>query len=107
MTPPLSLTHNHEDKQGGGDPRSDVEHDTDVVPQLVQIIHVRHKHGWNQEPDGDAQLQQTRRKSAQMRLLITLLYSQNSACNYITKYNCLHTFKAHKQDLFILTLKLH
>lgn len=78
MTLPLSLTHNHEDKHDGGDPRCDVEHDSDVVPQLVQIIHVMHKDGWNQEPDGDAQLQQIGRTSARIRLLITLLCVWNN-----------------------------
>lgn len=73
MTPPGSLTHNHEDKQDGGDPRSDVEHDSDVVAQLIQIIHIRHKYGWKQEPDGNAQLKQTGEKSSQIRQLIKLL----------------------------------
>lgn len=73
-------THNHDDKQDGGDPRSDVEHDSDVVAQLIQIIHIRHKYGRNQEPDGNAQLKQTRRKPSQTRLLIKLLWTKYSVC---------------------------
>lgn len=53
----MHLTHNDEDKQDGGHPRSDVEHDSDVVGQLVHVVHIRNKNGWEQEPDGTAQLQ--------------------------------------------------
>lgn len=57
------LTHNDEDKHEGGHPRGDVEHDSDVVGQLVRVVHIRHENGWKHKPYGTAQLQQSRAKS--------------------------------------------
>lgn len=50
------LTDDHKDKEDGGHSRADVEHGSDVVRQLVHIVHVRHKHGWDQEPNGNTHL---------------------------------------------------
>lgn len=50
------LTNDHEDEEDGGRSRTDVEHDSDVVRQLVQIVHVRHEDGREQEPNGDTHL---------------------------------------------------
>lgn len=61
--PSIRLTHNHEDKEDGGQPRSDVEHEPDMVPQFNHIIHVRHQHRWKEEPDGAAQLKYTPEES--------------------------------------------
>lgn len=70
---PVRLTHNHEDQQDGGHPCSDVEHESDVVPQLIHIIHDGHEHGWKEEPDGTTQLQQIGGKSGQIWLHLKLL----------------------------------
>lgn len=51
------LTDDHQDKDEGGHSRADVEHDSDVVCQLSHIVHIRHEDGWDQEPNGNAQLE--------------------------------------------------
>lgn len=50
------LTDDHKDKEGSGHSCGDVEHGSDVVLQLIHIVHVRHKYGWDQEPNGNTQL---------------------------------------------------
>lgn len=50
------LTDDHEDKDDGGHSCADVEHDSDVVRQLIYIVHIRHKDGWDQEPNGNSHL---------------------------------------------------
>lgn len=50
------LTNDHEDKDEGGNSCADVEHDSDVVRQLIDIVHIRHKDGWEQEPNGNTHL---------------------------------------------------
>lgn len=50
------LTKDDKDEEQGRYPRGDVEHDADVVSQLVQVVHVRYQNGWNQEPQGNTQL---------------------------------------------------
>ena len=60
---PWRLTNDHKDEDKGGNTCADVEHDSDVIRQLVHIIHIRHKDGWNQEPNGNAHLQMKGTKS--------------------------------------------
>lgn len=55
-TPTSSLTDDHEDEDDGGRSGADVEHESDVVRQLVDVVHVGHEDGWEQEADGDAHL---------------------------------------------------
>lgn len=50
------LTNDDEDEDDGGHSCSDVEHGFDMARQLSHIVHVGHKHGWNQEPNGNAHL---------------------------------------------------
>lgn len=50
------FTDDDEDKDEGGHSGAYVEHDSDVVRQLVHIIHVRHKDGRDQEPNGNTHL---------------------------------------------------
>lgn len=52
-----TLTEDHEDEEQGGHARRDVEHDADVIRQLVHVVHVGHQDGGDEEPDGDAQLE--------------------------------------------------
>lgn len=54
---PATLTENHEDEEQGGHPRRDVEHDADVTGELVHVVHVGHQDGGDEEPDGDAELE--------------------------------------------------
>lgn len=65
---PVRLTRNHEDEDGGGHARVDVEHESEVVRQLHQVVDVGHKHGGDEEADGTTQLQQTRGESEQVQL---------------------------------------
>lgn len=51
-----SLTNDHEDKDEGSHPCAGVEHDPDVVRQLIHIVHIRHKDGREQEPNGNTHL---------------------------------------------------
>ena len=50
------LTDDHEDKDDAGHSCADVEHDSDVVRQLIHIVHIWHKDGWDQEPNGNTHL---------------------------------------------------
>lgn len=53
---PWGLTEDHEDEDHGGHSSSDVEHDADVVRQLVYIVNIWHEDGWHKEANGNAQL---------------------------------------------------
>lgn len=53
---PLRLTNDDKDEYEGGDASADVEHDPDVVSQLIDIVHIRHKDGRNEEPNGNTHL---------------------------------------------------
>lgn len=53
---PWRLTDDHKDEDEGGHSCADVEHDSDVVRQLIYITHVWHKDGWDQEPNGNTHL---------------------------------------------------
>lgn len=53
---PLRLTDDHKDEHEGGHSGTDVEHESDVVRQLIDIVHIRHKNGWNQEPNSNTHL---------------------------------------------------
>lgn len=68
LTGHIRLTHNHQDKEDGGDARGDVEHESEAVPQLNHVVHVGHKHGREEEAGGTTQLQQIRGKSGQIWL---------------------------------------
>lgn len=57
-----SLTKDNQDEEHGGHGRRDVEHDADVMSQLIHVVHVRHQDGRHQETDGNAQLWDTRGK---------------------------------------------
>lgn len=50
----IHLTKDDEDKQQGGYACCDVEHDPNVVSQLVHVVHIGHQDGRNKEADGDA-----------------------------------------------------
>lgn len=52
------LTNDYEDEEQGGNACRDVKHGSDVVSQLVHVIHIGHQDGRHQEPDGDAQLEE-------------------------------------------------
>lgn len=54
----FSLTKDNQDEEQGGHARRDEEHVSDVVRQLLLVVHVGHQYGRHQEPDGDAQLQE-------------------------------------------------
>lgn len=54
---PRTLTDHHQDEDEGGHPSADVEHDSDVVRQLIHVVHIRHQDGWDQKPNSDAHLQ--------------------------------------------------
>lgn len=54
---PQRLTDDHEDEDNGGHSSADVEHDPDVVRQLIYVLHIGHENGRDQEPNGNAQLQ--------------------------------------------------
>lgn len=51
-----TLTNHHEDEDDGGHSSADVEHEPDVVRQLVHVFHIGHQDGWEQEAQGDAHL---------------------------------------------------
>lgn len=53
---PLRLTDDDEDEYEGGHSSTDVEHESDVVRQLIDIVHIRHKDGWDEEPNGNTHL---------------------------------------------------
>lgn len=53
---PLRLTDDDKDEYEGGHSCTDVEHESDVVRQLIDIFHIGHKHRWDEEPYGDAHL---------------------------------------------------
>lgn len=50
------LTNDHQDKNECGHSSSDVEHNADVVCQLIHIVHIGHQDGWQQEANGNAHL---------------------------------------------------
>lgn len=52
------LTNDDEDEEQGGHACRDVKHGSDVVSQLVHVIHIGHQDGRHQEPDGDTQLEE-------------------------------------------------
>lgn len=51
-----SLTDDHEEEEDGGQSSADVQQDSDVLRQLVDVVHVGHQHRRDQEAQGDAQL---------------------------------------------------
>lgn len=56
LPPVASLTNDHEDEEGSGHSSADVQHDSDVLRQLVDVLHVGHQHWWDQKAKGDTQL---------------------------------------------------
>lgn len=54
----MTLTKNHKDEEKGGHPRRDVEHDADVMGELVHVVHIGHQDGGDEEADGDAELEE-------------------------------------------------
>lgn len=50
------LTDDHEDEEEGSHSGCDVEHDADVMRQLLHVVHVGHQDGRHKEPDGNTQL---------------------------------------------------
>lgn len=55
-------TDDHKYKDEGGHTRTDVEHESDVICQLVYILYIRNKHGWDQKPNGNTQLQKKKKR---------------------------------------------
>lgn len=47
----------HKDEEERGHSCCDVEHNADVVSQLVHVFHIRHQHGRHQESNGNTQLE--------------------------------------------------
>lgn len=56
LPPVASLTNDHEDEEGSGHSSTDVQHDSDVLRQLVDVLHVGHQHWRDQKAKGDTQL---------------------------------------------------
>lgn len=52
-----SLTKDNKDEEQGGHSRCDVKHNSDVMSQHVDVVHVRHQNGRHEETNGDTQLQ--------------------------------------------------
>ena len=52
----IYLTYDNKDKESGGHSCCNVEHNTNVVSQLINVFHIGHQDRWYQEPNGNAQL---------------------------------------------------
>lgn len=73
---PGYLTTNHKDEEKGGHPRRDVEHDADVMGQLVHVVHVGHQDGGDEEADGDAELEEEKKQTQHKLKNVVLGYKE-------------------------------
>lgn len=69
----MTLTENHKNEEEGGHPRRDVEHDTDVMGELVHVVHVGHQDGGDEEPDGDAELDGNEKQDKEYELKTVII----------------------------------
>lgn len=72
-----SLTKNHKDEEQGGHPRRDVEHDADVMRELLHVVHVGHQDGGDEEPDGDAELEGKEKNDGKCTLTTLIIFYKN------------------------------
>lgn len=72
----MTLTKNHKDEEQGGHPRRDVEHDADVMRELVHVVHVGYQDGGDEEPNSDAELEGNEKNDGKYKLK-TIISSKN------------------------------
>ena len=82
------LTNDDQYEEEGGHTGRDVEHVADVPSQLVHVLHVGNQDGRQQEPDGDAQLENRRNVSFNGKFYQRVSNSREPV--YQSPITCLH-----------------